>query len=188
MTMSFFGELRRRNVFKVGVLYIVSCWIILQVADLLFDAFELPPQWIRMVLAVLILGFPVVMALAWLYEMTPAGLKRTSDSESGSTTASLTGRKITILTGVLLVLAIAAVALDRLMPAIEPVSSAPTTDQSETMPTTIRTVQALGTQSRSPQLQYCPLQIEVPATTITTLSTAFMTTYSPNLHGSAHWL
>ena len=148
MTMSFFGELRRRNVFKVGVLYIVSCWIILQVADLLFNAFELPPQWIRMVLAVLILGFPVAMALAWLYEMTPAGLKRTSDSESGSTTASLTGRKITILTGVLLVLAIAAVALDRLMPAIEPVSNAPSNrDIRRLCNNRSRTVHAPGMQS-----------------------------------------
>ncbi len=146
MIMSFIGELRRRNVFKVGVLYFVSCWIILQVAELLFNAFELPPLWLRLVLAVLILGLPVALALAWLYELTPEGLIRTSDSDSESRTASLTGRKISILTGVLLVLAIAAVAIDRLMPATQPVPNTPATgtleDSATTHPDATRTANA----------------------------------------------
>ena len=56
--MAFFGELRRRNVFRVATLYIVASWLILQVTDVLFDTLELPPTWARLVLAILMLGFP----------------------------------------------------------------------------------------------------------------------------------
>ncbi len=125
--MSFFGELRRRNVFKIGVFYIVSCWIVLQVAELLFNAFELPPVWIRLVLGILILGLPVALALAWLYELTPEGFRRTRESDSGSTGASLTRRKITIGAVVLLVLAVGVLALNQLLPALRPVPAASST-------------------------------------------------------------
>jgi TolB-like protein/predicted Zn-dependent protease len=115
-TMSFFGELKRRGVFKVGALYIVSCWVVLQVASLLFAAFELPPVWVRAVLAILVLGFPVVVALAWFYEITPEGLRRTSELDGNESRPYSAGRKLGILTGVLTVIAIALVAFERLMP------------------------------------------------------------------------
>jgi TolB-like protein/Tfp pilus assembly protein PilF len=114
--MLFFGELKRRGVFKVGALYIVSCWVVLQVASLLFAAFELPPAWVRAVLAILMLGFPVVVTLAWFYEITPEGLRRTSELDGSESRRYSAGHKLGILTGVLLVIAIALVAFERLMP------------------------------------------------------------------------
>ena len=59
--MPVYEELKRRNVVKAAVLYIVSSWLILQVADVLFDALELPSTWLRLVLAILILGLPLTL-------------------------------------------------------------------------------------------------------------------------------
>ncbi len=58
--MSLFGELKRRNVAKVAMLYVVASWLLMQVADVLFGALELPAAWDRLVLALVILGFPIV--------------------------------------------------------------------------------------------------------------------------------
>ena len=77
--MSFFEELKRRNVIRMAMLYLVASWVILQVADVLFDALELPSAWARGVLAVLILGFPVALVISWVYEVTPEGIKREKD-------------------------------------------------------------------------------------------------------------
>ncbi len=68
--MSVYEELKRRNVVKAAVLYIVSSWLILQVADVLFDALELPSTWLRLVLAILILGLPLTLVFSWVYEMS----------------------------------------------------------------------------------------------------------------------
>ena len=114
--MSFFEELKRRNVVKVGVLYVVAGWLTLQVAELLFDALELPSTWLRLVLALLALGFPIALIFSWVFELTPEGLKREKDVDRSRSVASETGRKINVLIVALLVLAIGVVALDRLVP------------------------------------------------------------------------
>jgi len=114
--MSLFEELKRRNVIKVALLYVVAAWLTLQVADLLFEALELPSSWLRLVLALLILGFPFALIFSWVFEMTPEGLKREKDVDRSRSITSTTGRKINLLIAVLLVLAIGAVALDRLIP------------------------------------------------------------------------
>ncbi len=115
-TMSFLEELKRRNVVKVGVLYIVASWLILQVADVLFDALDLPSAWIRLIVAILILGFPLALIFAWVFEMTPEGIKRERDIDRSQSITPQTGRKINTLIIVLLVLAIATVVVDRLIP------------------------------------------------------------------------
>jgi TolB-like protein/cytochrome c-type biogenesis protein CcmH/NrfG len=114
--MSFVEELKRRNVIKVAVLYGVASWLLLQVADLLFDAFGVPDWSIRLLLAFIILGFPLTLILSWVYEMTPEGIKREKDIDRTQSITSQTGRKINILIVVLLVMAIAAVVVDRLIP------------------------------------------------------------------------
>ena len=114
--MSFIEELKRRNVVRMAVLYTVAAWLILQVADVLFDALELPPVWVRLVLAVLILGFPLTLIFSWVFEMTPGGLKREKNVDRSQSVTRATGRKINILIIVLLVIAMATVALDRLVP------------------------------------------------------------------------
>ena len=64
--MSFFEELKRRNVIKMAMLYTVASWVILQIADTLFDAMDLPSAWLRLVLALLILGFPLALKFSWI--------------------------------------------------------------------------------------------------------------------------
>ncbi len=113
--MRLFEELKRRNVFKVALLYLVAAWLILQVADVLFDALELPASWLRLVLALLVLGFPLAVIFSWVFEMTPEGLKRERDLDRTAGVATKTTR-INILIAVLLVLAIATVAVDRMLP------------------------------------------------------------------------
>ncbi|MGB5621568.1 MAG: hypothetical protein WBN65_03660 [Gammaproteobacteria bacterium] len=113
--MSLFEELKRRNVFKVALLYLVAAWLILQVADVLFDALELPASWLRLVLALLVLGFPLAVIFSWVFEMTPEGLKRERDMDRTTGVSAKTTR-INILIAVLLVLAIATVAVDRMLP------------------------------------------------------------------------
>ena len=114
--MSFLEELKRRNVVKVGMLYGVASWLILQVADVLFEAMDLPSVWLRLVLAILILGFPLALIFSWVFELTPEGIKRERDIDRSSSITQQTGRKVNTLIVVLLVLAIAAVVVDRLIP------------------------------------------------------------------------
>src|SRR5947199_3724035 len=73
----FFGELKRRNVYKVGVAYVVVAWLLMQVASQIFAFFEIPSWAVRLVVLLLILGFPIALVLAWAFDLTPEGLKRT---------------------------------------------------------------------------------------------------------------
>ena len=73
--MSFFEELKRRNVFRVAITYIVIAWLLLQVGDTLAPALLLP-DWINTALAFfLVLGFPLAILFAWAFELTPEGIK-----------------------------------------------------------------------------------------------------------------
>jgi TolB-like protein len=91
---SFFGELKRRNVVRVAVAYVIVAWLIIQIAEALLPGFG-APDWIFKTLALLLaLGFPVVLIFAWAFELTPDGLRKTRDvSDAVSVTAS-TGKKI----------------------------------------------------------------------------------------------
>ena len=71
---NFFSELKRRNVYKVAVAYAVVSWLIIQVATQLFPFFEIPNWAVRLVVLILILGFPVALILAWAFEITPEGI------------------------------------------------------------------------------------------------------------------
>jgi adenylate cyclase len=74
---SFFTELKRRNVYKVAIGYGVVAWLLLQAASILFPTFEAPPWTMKVFVAVAALGFPVALIIAWAFELTPEGLKRT---------------------------------------------------------------------------------------------------------------
>ncbi len=76
---NFFVELQRRNVYKVAVAYGVVSWLLIQIATQVFPIFEIPNWAARLVVLVLVLGFPVALVLAWAYELTPEGIKRTAD-------------------------------------------------------------------------------------------------------------
>lgn len=79
--MSFFSELSRRNVFKVGIAYIFVAWLVAQVLQLVFEGFGTPDWAIKTVLVLLATGLPFALFFAWAYEMTPEGLKRDRDVE-----------------------------------------------------------------------------------------------------------
>jgi len=88
--LSFFNELKRRNVFRVGIAYTITAWLIAQVAGLAADSF-LAPEWVmKMIFTVLMLGFPVSLVLAWAFELTTAGLRRETGIEAGQSTAQAT--------------------------------------------------------------------------------------------------
>ena len=74
---SFFGELKRRNVYKVAIAYAVVGWLLTQVATQVFPFFEIPNWGIRLVVLIIVIGFPIAIIIAWAFELTPEGLKRT---------------------------------------------------------------------------------------------------------------
>ena len=78
----FFVELKRRKVYRVAVAYVVVAWILVQVATQVFPFFEVPVWTVRLVILALVLGFPIAVILAWAYDITPAGIKRTDDLPS----------------------------------------------------------------------------------------------------------
>src|SRR6266705_7052672 len=81
---NFLTELKRRNVYKVAIAYGVVAWLLMQVASQIFPFFEIPNWAVRLVVLLLIIGFPIALVLAWAFELTPEGLKRekTADRES----------------------------------------------------------------------------------------------------------
>ena len=70
------AELKRRNVIRVGLLYGIAAWLVLQVADVLFGVMGVPDWSLRLVFGILLLGLPVALIFAWVFELTPEGLKR----------------------------------------------------------------------------------------------------------------
>jgi TolB-like protein/Flp pilus assembly protein TadD len=80
---SFFTELKRRHVYKVAIAYGVVAWLLMQVASQIFPFFEIPNWAVRLVVLLLIIGFPVALILAWAFELTPEGIKRTEDADAG---------------------------------------------------------------------------------------------------------
>ena len=79
---SFFTELKRRNVYKVAVAYAVVGWLLIQVATQVFPFLEIPNWMIRLVILLTALGFPVALIIAWAFELTPEGIKRTEDADA----------------------------------------------------------------------------------------------------------
>ncbi len=79
--MNFFAELKRRSVYKVGAAYVVVAWLLVQVATQIFPFFEIPNWIVRAIILLLCLGFPVALVMAWAFDLTPEGLKRTEPDE-----------------------------------------------------------------------------------------------------------
>src|ERR1041385_8958354 len=79
---SFFAELKRRNVYKVAVAYAVVAWLLVQIATQVFPFLEIPTWVVRLVIAIVAGGFPIALVIAWAFELTPEGIKRTEDVDS----------------------------------------------------------------------------------------------------------
>src|SRR5438477_3163583 len=83
---SFFAELRRRNVYKVAVAYAIVGWLLVQIATLVFPFLEIPAWVVRLVIALVAIGFPIALVIAWAFELTPEGIKRTEDVDLAAST------------------------------------------------------------------------------------------------------
>lgn len=96
--MSFFGELKRRNVIRVAAAYIVIGWLLLQVADTLTPALHLPDWMVSAIALLLMLGIVPVLLFSWAYELTPEGLKRDSEVDKATSDTSQTAKKLDVIT------------------------------------------------------------------------------------------
>ena len=102
--MSFIGELQRRNVFRVGVAYVVTVWLLLQIADTLMDAVGTPDWVMRALLTLALLGFPPALIFAWAFEITPDGIKREREVQRDNSITQHTAHKLDITIIVMLVI------------------------------------------------------------------------------------
>ena len=92
--MSLFEELKRRNVFRVGIAYLVLGWVLLQVVGVVVPILQLPDWVARFVLLMLLIGFPLILIFAWAFELTPEGIRREKDVDRSKSVTSQTGRKL----------------------------------------------------------------------------------------------
>src|SRR3954465_10512465 len=82
-SQNFFAELKRRNVYKVAVAYAVVGWLVMQVSATVVPALHLPDFITTAIVVLVLLGFPIALVIAWAFEMTPEGMKRTEDVSPG---------------------------------------------------------------------------------------------------------
>jgi TolB-like protein len=92
--MSFFQELKRRNVIRVGIAYAVTSWLIVQVSDVVIDNIGAPHWLFKAILLLLAIGFPLVMIFAWAFELTPEGIRKEKDVDRAQSITPTTGRKL----------------------------------------------------------------------------------------------
>ena len=111
--MSLFAELKRRNVFKVGIAYIIVAWLLLQVSDTLVPALHLPEWFNSAVAFLLIIGFPIALIFAWAFEMTPEGLKKEKYVDRSQSITSITSQKLNNAIIGLLVVALGYFVIDK---------------------------------------------------------------------------
>jgi TolB-like protein len=106
--MSFLEELRRRNVFRVGIAYGVAAWLLIQVADTVFPRIGLPESAVTLVIALLAIGFVPALIFAWAFELTPEGLKREREIERTGSIKPQTGKGLdrAIIAGLALVIVV----------------------------------------------------------------------------------
>ena len=104
---SLFLELKRRNVFRVGIAYLIVTWLLLQVADVMIDNIGAPDWVFQALLIVLGIGFIVVLIFSWVFELTPEGLKRDHEVDRSQTITHQTGRRLDRAIIITLLLAVA---------------------------------------------------------------------------------
>ncbi|HET6564683.1 MAG TPA: hypothetical protein VFG52_04655, partial [Xanthomonadales bacterium] len=114
--MNFLEELKRRNVIRVGIAYVVGSWLLAQAADLVLDVMGAPGIILQSLVAILALGFIPVVIFAWAFEMTPEGIRKEKDVDRTQSITTHTAKKLDIATMALLVGAITLLAIDRFVP------------------------------------------------------------------------
>jgi hypothetical protein len=104
--MSLITELKRRNVFRVGVAYAIVAWLLVEVASVVLPTFEAPGWVMKVFTFLLILGFPLTLVIAWAFELTPEGIKRETVVDPAESITKQTGRKLDFAIIGLLVIAV----------------------------------------------------------------------------------
>jgi TolB-like protein/Flp pilus assembly protein TadD len=120
---NFFAELKRRNVYKVAVAYAIVGWLVMQIAATVVPALHLSDAITSAVVLLTLLGFPIALVLAWAFELTPEGIKRTEDVAPNESFTRRTGRKLTAVMIVVAVVASALFAWQFLRPRTTPVAA-----------------------------------------------------------------
>src|SRR5215471_3907266 len=92
--MSFWAELKRRNVLRVGGVYLAAAWSLAQIGDVVAQTFAAPAWPMRVLLVLLALGLPIALVVAWLFELTPEGLKLTREVAVEASTMHATGQRL----------------------------------------------------------------------------------------------
>ena len=110
-----FNELKRRNVVRVGLAYVLIAWLLAQVAELALDSFEAPGWVIKAVLLLLALGLPVALFFAWAFELTPEGIKKEKEVDRSESITPDTGRKLNALIIGVLVIAVGMLLADKFL-------------------------------------------------------------------------
>ena len=136
--MSLFNELKRRNVFRVGVAYLVGAWLLIQVSDIVIDNIGAPPVVLQIIFLALGIGFFVSLFVAWAFELTPEGVKRERDVDRSQSITPQTGKKLNNTILLMMALAIAYLLFDKFSAPAQPGSdhfsqqtSGQTTDANE---------------------------------------------------------
>ena len=118
--MALMTELKRRNVFRVGVAYAIVAWLLVEGASVVLPTFK-APEWVMQVFTfLLILGFPVALIFAWAFELTPEGIKREAEVDRADSITHVTGRKLDLAIIGLLTLAVVYFAVDKFVLQAEP--------------------------------------------------------------------
>jgi len=122
--VSFIAELKRRNVFKVGIAYLVGAWLLIQVADILLDSIGAPTWVLQTIFVLLGVGFFIAVIFAWAFELTPDGVKREKEVDRSQSITPQTGKKLNNAILVLMALAIGYLLFDKFssQPGSEPLS------------------------------------------------------------------
>lgn len=130
---SLFDELKRRNVFRVAVAYIVAAWLLLQVADVVLNNITAPDWVFQVIMLLVFLGFPFALIFAWAYELTPEGLKKEKDVDRSQSITHATGRKLDFVIIGVMAAALIYFSYDKFLagPAETPTTAAVTTEPIE---------------------------------------------------------
>ena len=126
--MSFFDELKRRNVFRVAIAYAITAWVLLQFVDLVLENIQAPDWMMKVFMLGLAIGFPLAVFFAWAFEMTPEGVKREADVDRSQSSAPQTGRKLDRAIILVLILAVAFLLYKQLDSPSQGPSSGPVTE------------------------------------------------------------
>ena len=117
--MSLFEELKRRNVFRVGIAYAISAWVLLQVVDLVLENIEAPALVMQIFMLALAIGFPIALIFAWAFEMTPDGVKLEKYVDRSKSITKETAQKMNRNIIIALVIAVALLLVDKFTPDME---------------------------------------------------------------------